>query len=151
MLNRQTEVRSDLSKEEIIQRLMTVSKPNCNGKFAYFGLNEFSFRMEGSPSLLRYIPKLRVTGTIERIEAMCIIKYKISPYIGFWVIVGWIVLAALILVFGIVETTNIFLHLMFLVLLVVFFLIIILDLLGQLDICQVRIERRLAHRNGSEK
>ena len=96
MLIGQSKFQSQLKKEDILKKLNTLSQRNPI-KTEYFGSNKFSFHISGRLCLMRYTPNLRVLGTIEDNVENCLVKYRIFPNLGFWIINAWLFFNAILL------------------------------------------------------
>lgn len=138
MIIRKMEIYSDLSKEQIIEKIKNISRNNYV-KYADIDHNELCFRIAGKMSLLRYIPSLFVSSTIIGSWKCTKIKFKLYPYCGFWIVLTIAALAAIPMTFSLVNERRIlFAPLLVWVLIIV---LLIIDLLGQLEICETKIKR----------
>lgn len=138
MLIRHIEIHSDLSKKLIYERLRSISRNKC----VKTDKNKFSFRMHGQISLLKYTPTLRVSGTIKESEK-CIIQIRIFPYLWFWIVFSLALISAIVMLCEFLYERRLLAAPILILLL--FFVLLIADLLGQLEICQSKIKRALGN------
>lgn len=138
MIIRKIEIYSDLSKEQIIDKIKNISRNNYV-KYVDIDHNELYFRMIGQMSLLKYTPSLRVSGTIIGSGKCTKIKFKLYPYWGFWIMLALAAISAIPMTLSFVNVRRI----LFAPLLVWLLIIVlpIIDLLGQLEICEAKIKR----------